>query len=241
MQIERARVLVAGGAHRVGAALALDLAQAGAHVAISYHSSAEEGLATAARIEALGVRSAAIFANAGDPASMRTLVDEAAEALDGLDAYVHCPSGGFEPRPPDQIDEQLWHAAIDSTAKGFLFGAQAAHQIMRGQGGVIVAINDVAAVQPWPAFAAHCAAKAAQAQLVKCLALAWGGDGVRVCAIAPGPVLMPDGGVRGVSEETVLGRQGDPQDVAQALRYLLEADFVTGTNLVVDGGRILRP
>ena len=93
---------------------------------------------------------------------------------------------------------------------------------------------------PWtmlPIFAAA----SAQAQLVKCLALAWGGDNVRVCAIAPGPVLLPDGGSRGASEETALGRQGDPGDVAQALRYLLEADFVTGTNLVVDGGRILRP
>src|SRR5215831_2095093 len=84
MQIERARVLVAGGAHRVGAALALDLAQAGAHVAISYHSRPEQALETVRRIDALGVRSAAIQADAADPASMRALVDEAAEALDGL-------------------------------------------------------------------------------------------------------------------------------------------------------------
>jgi NAD(P)-dependent dehydrogenase (short-subunit alcohol dehydrogenase family) len=98
-------------------------------------------------------------------------------------------------------------------------------------GGVIVAITDVAGIQPWPRFAAHGAAKAAQIHLVKCLAADWGRDNVRVCGVAPGPVLMPDG-VRGDGEETVL---------AQAVRYCIEADFFTGQNLIVDGGRILRP
>ena len=87
---------------------------------------------------------------------------------------------------------------------------------------------------------AHCAAKAAQVQLMKCLALAWGKDGVRVCGVAPGPVLLPDE-QRGATEETALGVIGSPQDVCQAIRYLLAAEFVTGQNLIVDGGRLLRP
>lgn len=234
-------MLVAGGAHRVGKAIALDLARAGAHVAISYHTSESAALETRHQIAALGGRTAVFQADVSDPAQAAHMVDRAADALEGLNVYVHCPSGGFVPRPPGEIDEQLWDAAMDSTAKGFLFAAQAAHRRMRdGGGGVLVAITDVAGLQPWPAFAAHCAAKAAQIHLVKTLALAWGPDQVRVCGVAPGPVLMPEG-VRGSGEETALGRMGGPDDVCRAVRFAIESDFVTGQNVITDGGRLLRP
>jgi NAD(P)-dependent dehydrogenase (short-subunit alcohol dehydrogenase family) len=239
MKLAGARVLVAGGAHRVGKAVALDLAAAGADVGISYHSSQKEARETAAEIAMLGVRSALVQADATQPRQMQELVEQVAAELGGLDVYVHAPSGGFEPRPAEDVDERLWDAALDTTAKGFMFAAQAAYRQMRDRGGVIVAITDVAGLQAWPRFAAHCAAKAAQIQLVKCLAADWGDEGVRVCGVAPGPVLMPDGG-RGDSEETVLGRMGEPGDVAQAIRYCIEADFFTGQNLIVDGGRLLR-
>jgi NAD(P)-dependent dehydrogenase (short-subunit alcohol dehydrogenase family) len=170
---------------------------------------------------------------------MRELVEWAIDILGGLDVYVHTPSAGFEARPAADIDEALWDAAVDTCAKGFLFAAQEAHAHMaRNGGGVLVAITDVAGIQPWPKFAAHCAAKAALIQLVKCLAADWGADGVRVCGIAPGPVLMPDG-MRGAGEETVLGHMGTPQDVARAVEFCIESDFVTGQNVVVDGGRLL--
>jgi NAD(P)-dependent dehydrogenase (short-subunit alcohol dehydrogenase family) len=241
VKIAGSRILVAGGAHRVGKAVALDLARAGAGVAISYHSSIEPARVTVAEIAELGVPSALIRADASHPDQMRRMVEQAAAELGGLDVYVHAPSGGFTPRDPEEIDEQLWDAALDSTAKGFMFAAQTAYRLMRPSGGgVIVAITDVAGLQAWPKFAAHGAAKAALIHLVKSLAAAWGKDGVRVCGVAPGPVLMPDA-VRGNTEETVLGRLGDPADVAQAIRYCIEADFFTGQNLIIDGGRLLRP
>jgi NAD(P)-dependent dehydrogenase (short-subunit alcohol dehydrogenase family) len=239
-QIDGSHALVAGGAHRVGKAIALDLARAGADVAISYHSSESAALETRHEIGALGRRTSVFQADVSDPAQAAHMVDRASDALGGLDIYVHCPSGGFVPRPPGEIDEQLWDAAMDSTAKGFMFAAQAAHRQMRERGGVLVAITDVAGLQPWPAFAAHCAAKAALIHLVKTLALAWGPDGVRVCGVAPGPVLMPEG-VRGSGEETALGRLGDPDDVCRAVRFAIESDFVTGQNVITDGGRLLRP
>jgi 3-oxoacyl-[acyl-carrier protein] reductase/pteridine reductase len=239
--IDGSHALVAGGAHRVGKAIALDLARAGADVAISYHSSESAALETRHEIAAAGRRTAVFQADVSDPAQAAHMVDRASDALDGLDIYVHCPSGGFVPRPPSEIDEQLWDEAMDSTAKGFMFAAQAAHRQMRARGGgVLVAITDVAGLQPWPAFAAHCAAKAALIHLVKTLALAWGPDGVRVCGVAPGPVLMPEG-VRGSGEETALGRMGDPDDVCRAVRFAIESDFATGQNVIVDGGRLLRP
>ena len=82
--------------------------------------------------------------------------------------------------------------------------------------------------------------KAALIHLVKCLAADWGPDGVRVCGVAPGPVLMP-AGVKGNPEETALRRLGEPADVARAVRYCIDADFFTGQELVIDGGRLLRP
>jgi NAD(P)-dependent dehydrogenase (short-subunit alcohol dehydrogenase family) len=235
------RSLVVGGAHRLGRAIALDLATAGAHVAISYHSSADAAEATRADLAALGVRTATFAADAASPAQMAELVHAAAAELGGLDVVVYCPSAGFEPVRPADVTEELWDIALDSTAKGFMFAAQAAHRHMAaGGGGVIVAVTDVAGLQPWPLFTPHAAAKAAQIHLVKCLALAWGRDRVRVCGVAPGPVLLP-GGERGATEETVLGVIGAPSDACGAVRFCVESDFVTGTNVVVDGGRLLRP
>jgi NAD(P)-dependent dehydrogenase (short-subunit alcohol dehydrogenase family) len=239
LKLAGARVLVAGGAHRVGRAVALDLAAAGADVGISYHSSEAAARETGEAIRALGVSTAVAQADAARPEQMWSLVDGVAEQLGGLDVYVHAPSGGFEPRAAEDVDEALWDAALDSTAKGFMFASQAAFRHMRGRGGVIVAITDVAGLQAWPRFAPHSAAKAALIQLVKCLAADWGDEAVRVCGVAPGPVLMPEG-VSGKSEETVLGRMGEPADVAHAVRYCIEADFFTGQNLIVDGGRLLR-
>ena len=235
------RSLVVGGAHRLGRAIALDLAAAGADVAISYHSSAGAAEATRAEIAALGVRSAAFAADATSPPQLARLLDAAASELGGLDVVVYCPSAGFEPVKPKDVSEELWDVALDSTAKGFMFAAQAAHRHMApAGGGVIVAITDVAGLQPWPLFTPHAAAKAAQTHLVKCLALAWGSEGVRVCGVSPGPVLLP-GGERGATEETALGRVGEPADVCRAVRFCVESDFVTGTSVVVDGGRLLRP
>lgn len=238
-EIDGTRVLVAGGAHRVGRAIALDLASRGADVAISYHTSADRAAETRDEIAALGRRTTALAADVGVAEQASGMVDRACDALDGLDVYVHCPSGGFAPRKPAEVDEALWDSALDTTAKGFFFAAQAAHRRMQ-DGGVIVAITDVAGLQPWPAFASHGAAKAAMIYLVKTLALAWGADGLRVCGVAPGPVLMPEG-IAGSTDETALGRLGDPTDVTQAVRFCIEADYLTGQNVIVDGGRLLRP
>jgi NAD(P)-dependent dehydrogenase (short-subunit alcohol dehydrogenase family) len=100
-------------------------------------------------------------------------------------------------------------------------------------------IEDVAAYQPWPSFAAHSAAKAAQAMLTRIFARALAPE-VRVCGIAPGPVAVEPDEDRRRAAETLLGRTGSPEDVAEAVLYLTRADFITGTSLVVDGGRLLQ-
>jgi pteridine reductase len=201
------------------------------------------GSAIASRLEADGFRVLAAGRRDGDladPNAVRALVDRAAEELGGLDLVVQAASDGFEPRPVADVAEEDWDRAFGATAKGTFFLAQAAAARLRESDlGLIVVIEDVAAYQPWPSFAPHCAAKAAQAMLTRVLARALGPD-VRVCGVAPGPVAVEPEQVERRAAETVLGRVGSPEDVAAAVAYLVSAPFVTGTSLVVDGGRLLR-
>src|SRR5207247_8338724 len=127
-----------------------------------------------------------------------------------------------------------------TTAKGSFFVTQAAApHLRRSDLGLVVMIEDVAAYQPWPLFAPHCAAKAAQAMLTRVFARALAPD-VRVCGVAPGPVAVEPEQEERRARETLLGRIGTPGDVVEAVLYLVGADFVTGTTLVVDGGRLLQ-
>ena len=173
-------------------------------------------------------------------ADARALVERAAGELGGLDVVVNGASAGFEPKRFEEAEEADVDDALGATVKGSFFVTQAAVPYLRESGGLVVMVEDVAAYQPWPSFAAHCAAKAAQAMLTRTLAKALAPD-VRVCGIAPGPVaLEPGDDEERRAAETVLGRVGSPDDVAEAVLYLAGADFVTGTSLVVDGGRLLQ-
>jgi pteridine reductase len=201
------------------------------------------GSVIAARLETDGFGVLAAGRRDGDlcdPNAVRALVERAAGELGGLDLVVQAAGDGFEPRPIADVGEDDWDRAFGATAKGSFFLAQAAAPHLRASDlGLLVLIEDVAAYQPWPAFAPHCAAKAAQAMLTRVLARALGPD-VRVCGVAPGPVAVEPEQAERRAAETVLGRVGSPEDVAGAVAYLARAPFVTGTSLVVDGGRLLR-
>ena len=172
-------------------------------------------------------------------AGARSLVHAALERLGGLDLLVNAAGEGFSPRPIDEIEEADWDAAFGATAKGSFFVTQAAAPALREARGVVVMIEDVAAYQPWPSFAAHSAAKAAQSMLTRVFARALAPE-VRVCGIAPGTVAVDPEQIERRAAETLLGRVGSPEDVADAVAFLAQADFVTGTTLVVDGGRLLQ-
>jgi pteridine reductase len=169
----------------------------------------------------------------------RSVVRAAAERLGGLDLLVNAAGEGFAPLPFEDLEETDWDAAFGATAKGSFFVTQAAAPLLRESKGVVVMIEDVAAYQAWPSFAAHCAAKAAQAMLTRVFARALAPE-VRVCGIAPGSVAVEPDQVERRAAETLVGRLGSPEDVAEAVIFLAGADFVTGTTLVVDGGRLLQ-
>jgi NAD(P)-dependent dehydrogenase (short-subunit alcohol dehydrogenase family) len=173
------------------------------------------------------------------PRDARALVERAAEELGGLDLLVNAAGEGFVPKRVEEVTEADWEAAFGATAKGTFFVMQAAAPRLRANRGLAVMVEDVAAYQPWPSFAPHCAAKAAQAMLTRVFARALAPE-VRVCGVAPGPVAVAAGQEERRAAETLLERIGSPEDVAEAVLYLTRADFVTGTSLVVDGGRLLQ-
>jgi pteridine reductase len=200
------------------------------------------GRAIAARLQHDGWSVLAAGRSDGDVSKVddaRALVERAVSELGGLDLLVNAAGEGFAPRTVDELNEADWDAAFGATAKGSFFVTQAAAPHLRAARGCVVMIEDVAAYQPWPSFAAHSAAKAAQAMLTRVLARALAPE-VRVCGVAPGPVAVEPGQEDRRSAETLLGRVGSPEDVAEAVAYLAGAGFVTGATLVVDGGRLLQ-
>jgi pteridine reductase len=209
------RALVTGGTGRVGTAIAERLRAEGWSVVAAGRADGDLGQAAAAK----------------------ALVERAVGELGGLDLLVHAASDGFTPKPVEEVTEEDWDAALGATAKGAFFTVQAAAPHLRESRGVVVMIEDVAAYQPWPSFAPHSAAKAAQAMLTRVLARALAPE-VRVCGIAPGPVAVAPEQEERRAAETLLGRVGTPADVADAVLFLARASFVTGATLVVDGGRL---
>jgi NAD(P)-dependent dehydrogenase (short-subunit alcohol dehydrogenase family) len=238
MRIEAARILVTGAAGRLGAYLALDLAEHGADVCISWRSHADQADATVTRLRGTGRAAYAVQADLADPAQARALVHAAAERLGGLDAVVHAASGGFVPTPLAAVTETLFEEAIGATLRGGFFVAQAAAELL-SDGGVIIFIGDVASINGWPSFLPHSAAKGALRTLTRGLARALG-PRLRVAIVQPGTVLLADDAPDADALTVPLARVGAPQDVADAVRYLLGASFVTGAELVVDGGRMVR-
>lgn len=242
MELSGRVALVTGGARRVGRALSLALARAGADVVVDYAHSEREARETVAEIEALGRRAVAVRADVSVKAETDALVRRTAEEFGRLDVLVNSASL-FESAPVLAIEEPDWDRVLGVNLKGPFFLSQAAAPLLRQAGGVIVNIADLSAFQAWPAYAHHAVSKAGLVHLTRVLARALGPE-IRVNCIAPGTVLPPESygeeQLRRERERTVLGRIGSPEDVARALLFLVESDFVTGEVVVVDGGRILR-
>jgi pteridine reductase len=211
------RALVTGGTGRVGSAIVSALEEKGWSVLAAGRAHGDVSVVG----EAKG------------------LVERAVGELGGLDLLVNAAGEGFAAKPVEEVTDADWDAAFGATAKGSFFVTQAAAPHLRESRGCVVMIEDVAAYQPWPSFAAHCAAKAAQAMLTRAFARALAPE-ARVCGIAPGSVAVEPEQEERRAAETLLGRIGSPEDVAAAVVYLAEAGFVTGTTLVVDGGRLLK-
>lgn len=242
MQLAGKVALVTGGAIRVGKAISLELARAGADVVVNYHSSAGPADETVAEIAALGRRAIAVQADVSRGEQVAALVEAAVAELGRLDVLVNSASI-WRRTPWAELDEAEWDRQIAVDLKGPFLCARAAAPHLAAHGdGAIVNITDLSAFSPFPNFLPHSVAKTGLVSLTYALALELA-PAVRVNAIAPGPVLPSPGATEqqmaASARRTLLGRWGNPADVAGAVRYLVEAEYVTGVVLPVDGGEHL--
>ena len=244
MKLEGTAALVTGAGRRLGQAIAVGLARAGCDVAVHYHGSDDGAAETARQIRAVSRerRTELLRADLSDAAAARGLADQAARALGRLDIVVN--SAAIMVRQPvEDVTPESWDATLDLNLRAAFFVSQGALPHLRRAQGKIVNLADVAGFEAWPAYVPHCVSKAGVVMLTKALARALAPQ-VAVNAVAPGPVLLPDGWDAAtrdhIRDTTPLQRLGEPGDVVAAVRFLLENDFLTGTILVVDGGRLIR-
>jgi NAD(P)-dependent dehydrogenase (short-subunit alcohol dehydrogenase family) len=235
--------LVTGGAVRVGRAIALGLSRAGARVIVHYGGSAEAAGDLVAEIRSEGREAVALQADLSLHSEVERLAEEASSRFGGVDILVNNASV-FPEQGLDEVDGDLWDRTLAVNLKAPFFLTQRLGGAMRRRGGgVVVNLADLAGIQAWKGYAAHGISKAGLIHLTRVAARALAPE-VRVVAIAPGTVLppeeLPDDEVRRLAERAPLGRNGSPDDVVEALLYLVRAEFVTGDVLVLDGGRLLR-
>jgi NAD(P)-dependent dehydrogenase (short-subunit alcohol dehydrogenase family) len=231
--------LITGGAHRVGKALTMALARAGANVVINYHTSSEAAEATAAEARAMGVEALPMQADVSDLKQVEVMVEAAKNRFGSVDILVNSASH-FEKTPFPTHDVSAWQRVTSILINGSFYCANQVAPLMLERGeGAIINIADLSAWEPWPGFAGHGVGKAALLALTRQLALELAPT-VRVNAVAPGPVLPPPGyseaQLAHIAQRTLLNRWGTPEDVAHAVIFLVEADYVTGEVIVVDGG-----
>ena len=234
--------LVTGAAKRLGRAVALRLAEEGADLIVHYNSSAKDAQEAVAQIASLGRRAAAKQATLTSVAEIRRLFDEAGKAFGRLDILVSS-AANFLPGSIISTTEEVWDASLDTNLKAPFFCAQAAAPLLRRTKGAIVNFADAGGLLGWPGYISHSISKAGVVMLTRVLAKALAPE-VRVNAIAPGTITMPGDPPEWESDFIQLAplrRTGTPRDIADAVSYLVHAEFLTGHTLVLDGGRNLGP
>lgn len=232
--------LITGAARRVGRAIALALARAGCDVALHFHTSRRDAEITAADIRALGARAALLPFDLREVARCGDLVTATVDTLGRLDYLVNNASL-FLRQPLGEMNPRTWNdlLAVNVVAPAMLAQA-AAEPIRAAGGGAIVNLLDVAARTPLPNYPAYSATKAALANVTRSLALALAPE-IRVNGVAPGVVAPPvnrdERSMAAVLDRTLLRRAGTPEEAAAVVRFLLlEATYITGAILPVDGG-----
>jgi NAD(P)-dependent dehydrogenase (short-subunit alcohol dehydrogenase family) len=241
------RVVLLTGAKRIGAEIAAAVAAGGADVAIAYRSSSAEANEVAERVRKSGRQALVVRADVSDPTSCTSRVGEVEATFGRLDVLVNMASL-YEQVPFDELDAGRWTRQLGVDLNGTCFSTLAAVPLMRRTGGgrVINFADWVAASgRPrYPGFVAYYVAKAGVKALTEALALELAADQILINAIAPGPILAPQGTsdeeLDAVVKATPLGRWGGPEEIVKTVLSLITSEFITGETIRVDGGRHLR-
>jgi 3-oxoacyl-[acyl-carrier protein] reductase/pteridine reductase len=243
MEIRGKVALITGGAVRVGKAITLMLARQGAHVVVNYNSSALPAEETVSEARSMGVEAVAIQCDVSNFSAVQSMVAEVTERFGGVDILVNGASLFGKIKVPSRDlaqDLDTWHRVTRISIDGAFYVSSllSGGMLARG-GGAIVSIVDLSVWTPWHGFTAHAVGKAGLLALTQQLALELAPT-IRANAVAPGPVLPPaehgEAQKATIAGRTLLDRWGSPEDVAHAVKYLVEADYVTGETIYVDGG-----
>jgi pteridine reductase len=234
--------LVTGAGTRVGRVIAVALGKAGMRVGVHYYGSEKGARQTADEIIAAGGDARTLPGDLTDPATGPRVVEHIAKVFGSLDVLVNSAAVMLR-TPIGEVLVEDWDAMFALNLRAPFFLSQSAARVMKDRGGVIINIADLAAFEAWRNYVPHSITKAGIVQMTRALAHALAPK-IRVNAIAPGAVLLPEGWTPDQRDKLVsttpLGRIGTPEDVADAVIYLIGADFVTGETIVVDGGRRVR-
>ncbi len=239
-------LITGGGKRRVGNVVAMALAERGYSIALHYHRSAEEASQTVQQLQSQGTTARAFQTDVADETQVERLFTQVTDDFGRLDVLVTA-AAVWEPKPLEETTADDVRRQFEINTLGTFLCCQQAGAIMvrQQEGGSIITMGDWATVRPYPDYAAYFVGKGAIPTLTRTMAveLARRNPAVRVNCILPGPVMLPEylpeAARRASIAATLLKRIGRPENVAHAVVFLVENDFVTGVCLPVDGGRTI--
>ncbi len=243
MELKGKTAFVTGGAKRIGRSISLRLARGGANVVVNYHTSAQEARSLLTEISRLGVKGIALRGDVSVSKDVNGMVAAAVKEFGSIDILVN-NAASFPKTPFDKLTEADWDTTLATNLKGpFLCSKAVGDLMLKGKGGKIINIADWAGIRPYVDYMPYCVSKAGVIALTKALAITLAPK-VQVNAIAPGPIMLPedltDAERKEVFAKTPLKRTGSPEDIANAVAFLVEgSDFMTGAIIPVDGGRLI--
>jgi len=232
-------VLVTGGAKRLGRATALELAKAGADVAITFLRSGREAQYTVIDLSSFGVRSVALRCDVTDEKSVRGTIKEVARELGGLDILVN-NAANYETAEFEKLSLKQWDAIFASNARGPFLVSREAVKLLRQRRGKIINMGSLGGLRPWASHAHYCSSKAAVHMLTKVMAKALA-PAIAVNCVAPGMIDLGEKAaaafMKRMAKQTPMRRNGTGEEIAAAVLFFATAPhFITGQIMAVDGG-----
>ncbi len=242
MELRGRTALVTGAGHRVGRAIAVGLGARGMRVAVHYNAAAGGAHDTVREIQDAGGEADVVSADLTKANATTDLIAAVVARFGALDVLVN--SAAVMVRTPfGEVTPEQWDDIMALNVRAPFFLAQAAAPHLRASRGVIVNIADLAAFESWPAYVPHGISKSGVVHMTRSLARVLAPE-VRVAAVAPGTVLLPDNWSKADEEHlrltTPLARTGSPDDVTKTVLFILDSDYLTGETIIVDGGRHVR-
>lgn len=238
-QLRGQRVLITGATRRIGRALALRFARAGAALHLHLRSDTDGQAATSAALDELGATYTWTAADLGDADACAALVESATKALGGIDVLVN-NAAMFRRTPLAELDVEAFDQQMQVNARSvYLLSMHAGRQMKAAGSGVIVNVSDISAARPWGSHIPYCASKAAVANMTRGFARALAPQ-VRVNAVSPGSAIPPEDTAQGSgATNTLIAGHSGAEAIAAAVELLVTCSYMTGVDLFVDGGRSL--